>query len=117
MAEARLFMGTVAPSHALLGLELDSTSNLILIRGLLRFERRFSFGVRWGFFFMISCSQGAKGAGWASAGRPRCWAVRAEYREGKKNGLGRSRWASLVEKGWPAGWADSGKVGFRPVAK
>jgi hypothetical protein len=52
MAEARLFIDIVALSHVLLGLELDSISNLILTRGLLRFERRFGFGVRWGIFFL-----------------------------------------------------------------
>jgi hypothetical protein len=64
MAEARLFIDIVALSHVLLGLELDSVSNLILMQRLLRFERRFSFGVHWGnFFFTISCSQGMKGVG------------------------------------------------------
>jgi hypothetical protein len=117
-AEPQLFIDIVAPVHALLGLELDSISNLILTRGLLRFERRFGFGVRWGFLLStIPCSDEGSRLGQRWAAQPRCWVVHVEYREEKKNELGRSRWAAVEEKVWPAGWADSGKVGFWPVAK
>jgi hypothetical protein len=90
-AKARLFIDTVALAHALLGLELDSISNLILTRGLLRFERRFSFGVRWGFLLStILCSgEGSRlGQHWAT--RPRGWAVRVKEKEGVgRNKMGR----------------------------
>jgi hypothetical protein len=70
-AEAQLFIDTVAPTHGLLGLKLDSISNLILTWGLLRFERRFSFGVHWGFLLStIPCSDEGRRLGQRWAARP-----------------------------------------------
>jgi hypothetical protein len=80
--DALLFIDIGAPTHVLLGLELDSISNLILTRGLLRFERRFGFGVHWGFLLStILCSGERSRSGQRWAARPWGWAACTEEKE------------------------------------
>jgi hypothetical protein len=108
-AKARLFIDTAAPAHALLGLELDSISNLILTRGLLRFERRFGFGVHWGLLLStILCSGEGSRPGQRWATRPRGWVVRAK----EKEGVGEIRWAGVEGKG-RLGWLRKNWVSAR----
>jgi hypothetical protein len=117
MVEAQLFIDIVALSHVLLGLELDSILNLILTRGLLRFERRFGFGVCWGkMFFMISCSQGTKGTGRTSAGllsHDDGLPVRNTETEKERDGEKQGGPAWKKKGGWPAGLTQE-KLGFGP---
>jgi hypothetical protein len=102
-AKARLFIDTVAPAHALLIIELDSILNLILTRGLLRFERKFGFGVRWGFLLctILWSGEGSRpGQRWAA--QPRGWAACAE----EKEGVGRNK------MGWPRRKREAGQLGW-----
>jgi hypothetical protein len=107
MAEARLFIGILGLSRVRLGLELDSISNLILTWGLLRFERRFGFGVCWGkFFFTVSYSQAVKGAGWAIAvllGHDNGLPVRNTEKEKEREREKQAGSAWKKKGGWPTG--------------